>query len=56
MRSADLFHDRREPLIELAGAADARILEVFTQAYADVEREFERIFARLFQNGLREWR
>ena len=30
---------------------DTRILQVFTEAYADVEREFEQVFATLFPGG-----
>ena len=30
---------------------DARVEQVFTEAYADTAREFERIFARLFPGG-----
>ena len=30
---------------------DARILQVFTEAYADVEREFSQVFASLFPGG-----
>jgi chromosome segregation protein len=30
---------------------DARILQMFTEAYADVEREFVEVFAKLFPGG-----
>jgi chromosome segregation protein len=41
----------REDLLGIVADVDARVQEVFTQAYADVEREFEYAFSRLFPGG-----
>ncbi|MFT4201911.1 AAA family ATPase, partial [Gordonia sp. (in: high G+C Gram-positive bacteria)] len=41
----------RADLLQVVEDVDARILEVFTEAYADVEREFTEVFARLFPGG-----
>ncbi len=41
----------RRDLLDIIGEVDARVLQVFTEAYADVEREFETVFARLFPGG-----
>jgi len=41
----------RADLAEIIADVDARVQEVFASAYADVEREFERAFARLFPGG-----
>ncbi|GED97597.1 chromosome segregation protein SMC [Gordonia crocea] len=41
----------RADLLQVVDDVDARILEVFTQAYADVEREFSGVFGRLFPGG-----
>ena len=41
----------REDLLGIVADVDARVQEVFSQAYADVEREFEYTFARLFPGG-----
>ncbi|CAM3011360.1 chromosome segregation protein SMC [Skermania piniformis] len=41
----------RAALLEVVDEVDARILQVFTEAYADVEREFEQVFATLFPGG-----
>ncbi len=38
----------RDDLLDIVKEVDARVEEVFTQAYRDVEREFEQVFARLF--------
>jgi chromosome segregation protein len=46
----DLKKTRRD-LLEIVREVDARVEEVFTEAYADVEREFEAVFARLFPGG-----
>jgi chromosome segregation protein len=46
----DLKKTRRD-LLEIVREVDARVEEVFTEAYADVEREFETVFARLFPGG-----
>ncbi|WP_016694807.1 chromosome segregation protein SMC [Rhodococcus rhodochrous] len=41
----------RKDLLAVVEEVDARILQVFTEAYADVEREFEQVFAKLFPGG-----
>ena len=41
----------RKDLLDVIGDVDDRILEVFTEAYADVEREFTQVFATLFPGG-----
>jgi chromosome segregation protein len=41
----------REDLLGIVADVDARVQEVFALAYADVEREFEYTFARLFPGG-----
>lgn len=41
----------RQDLLDVVAEVDARILQVFTDAYADVEREFVQVFARLFPGG-----
>lgn len=41
----------RADLLAVVEEVDARILQVFTEAYADVEREFEQVFAKLFPGG-----
>ncbi|GAB88613.1 chromosome segregation protein SMC [Gordonia rhizosphera] len=41
----------RRDLLAVVEEVDARILQVFTEAYADVEREFEQVFATLFPGG-----
>ncbi|MFW0784637.1 chromosome segregation protein SMC [Gordonia sp. CPCC 206044] len=41
----------RRDLLAVVEDVDARILQVFTEAYADVEREFEQVFATLFPGG-----
>ncbi|MFT3899768.1 MAG: chromosome segregation protein SMC [Gordonia sp. (in: high G+C Gram-positive bacteria)] len=41
----------RADLLQVVEDVDARILEVFTEAYADVEREFTEVFSRLFPGG-----
>ncbi len=41
----------RQDLLDVVAEVDARILQVFTEAYADVEREFVGVFARLFPGG-----
>jgi chromosome segregation protein len=46
----DLKKTRRD-LLEIVREVDARVEEVFIKAYADVEREFEAIFSRLFPGG-----
>ncbi len=41
----------RRDLLDIISEVDARVLQVFSEAYADVEREFEAVFARLFPGG-----
>ena len=41
----------RKDLLDVVADVDARILQVFADAYADVEREFEGVFAALFPGG-----
>ncbi len=41
----------REDLLAIVADVDTRVQEVFSQAYADVAREFEHTFARLFPGG-----
>ncbi|MGI6796160.1 chromosome segregation protein SMC [Gordonia sp. LUNF6] len=41
----------RKDLMDVIDDVDARILQVFTDAYADVEREFVQVFATLFPGG-----
>ncbi len=41
----------RKDLLDVIDDVDARILQVFTEAYADVEREFETVFEALFPGG-----
>jgi len=41
----------REDLLNIVADVDQRVQEVFSQAYADVEREFEHAFSRLFPGG-----
>ncbi|WP_116243957.1 chromosome segregation protein SMC [Nocardiopsis sp. FIRDI 009] len=46
----DLKKTRRD-LLEIVREVDARVQEVFSSAYLDVEREFAAIFGRLFPGG-----
>ncbi|GAB2548750.1 chromosome segregation protein SMC [Nocardia heshunensis] len=41
----------RQDLMDVVAEVDERILQVFTEAYEDVEREFEGVFSRLFPGG-----
>ena len=41
----------REDLLDIIKEVDARVQQVFTEAYEAVEREFEAVFARLFPGG-----
>ncbi|MDR1807206.1 MAG: chromosome segregation protein SMC [Propionibacteriaceae bacterium] len=41
----------RQDLLEIIADVDARVEQVFAQAYADVERAFADVFARLFPGG-----
>jgi chromosome segregation protein len=47
----DDLRSSRADLLEVIGAVDVRIREVFADAYADVAAHFERIFPRLFPGG-----
>ncbi|ULE33152.1 chromosome segregation protein SMC [Mycobacterium sp. IDR2000157661] len=41
----------RKDLLDVIDDVDARILQVFTEAYTDVEREFTQVFSTLFPGG-----
>lgn len=41
----------RKDLLDVIADVDTRILQVFTEAYLDVEREFTQVFATLFPGG-----
>ncbi|MET0700506.1 MAG: chromosome segregation protein SMC [Mycobacterium sp.] len=41
----------RKDLLDVVDEVDARILEVFAEAYTDVEREFREVFSSLFPGG-----
>jgi len=41
----------RKDLLDIVREVDQRVEQVFTEAYADVSKEFEQIFARLFPGG-----
>ncbi len=41
----------REDLLDIIKEVDARVVQVFTEAYEAVEREFEGVFSRLFPGG-----
>ncbi|RDI69455.1 condensin subunit Smc [Nocardia pseudobrasiliensis] len=41
----------RQDLLDVVAEVDARILQVFTEAYEDVSREFVGVFAKLFPGG-----
>ena len=41
----------REDLLDIVKEVDARVEQVFTEAYEAVEREFEAVFSRLFPGG-----
>jgi chromosome segregation protein len=46
----DLKKSRRD-LLDIVREVDERVMQVFSAAFADTEREFETIFARLFPGG-----
>jgi chromosome segregation protein len=46
----DLKRTRRD-LLDIVREVDARVEQVFTEAYADVEKAFDQTFARLFPGG-----
>lgn len=41
----------RKDLLDIVESVDQRVQEVFAAAYVDVEKAFERVFARLFPGG-----
>jgi len=41
----------RKDLLDVVADVDARILQVFTEAFVDVEREFSQVFSALFPGG-----
>ena len=41
----------RKDLLDIVREVDARVEQVFTEAYADVEKAFDQTFARLFPGG-----
>ena len=41
----------RDDLLDIVKEVDARVVQVFTEAYTEVEREFEGVFSRLFPGG-----
>ncbi len=41
----------RDDLLDIVKEVDERVEQVFTEAYRDVEREFEQVFGRLFPGG-----
>ena len=41
----------RKDLLDVVADVDSRILQVFSEAFADVEREFSQVFAALFPGG-----
>ncbi len=46
----DLKRSRKD-LLDIVGEIDARVQQVFSEAYQDTAREFEGVFARLFPGG-----
>ena len=46
----DLERSRKD-LLDIVTEIDARVQQVFSEAYADTAREFEQVFARLFPGG-----
>ncbi|MBU6244932.1 MAG: chromosome segregation protein SMC [Actinomycetales bacterium] len=47
----DDLRKTREDLLSIVKEVDARVEQVFTEAYQAVEREFEGVFSRLFPGG-----
>ncbi|MDD2859032.1 MAG: chromosome segregation protein SMC [Candidatus Nanopelagicales bacterium] len=41
----------RDDLLDIVKEVDARVEQVFTEAYAEIAREFEGVFSRLFPGG-----
>jgi chromosome segregation protein len=48
---AEDLRKTREDLLSIISDVDARVEQVFAEAYADVEKAFDRVFARLFPGG-----
>jgi len=47
----DDLRSTRKDLLDIVKEVDARVEQVFTEAYADVERAFDHVFKRLFPGG-----
>ncbi|MGA8988247.1 chromosome segregation protein SMC, partial [Aeromicrobium sp.] len=47
----DDLRKTRQDLLEIVEEVDAKVEQVFTEAWYDVEREFQDVFARLFPGG-----
>uniref|UniRef100_UPI0028B06A61 AAA family ATPase n=1 Tax=Aeromicrobium sp. TaxID=1871063 RepID=UPI0028B06A61 len=47
----DDLRKTREDLLEIVADVDAKVEQVFTEAWTDVEREFNDVFSRLFPGG-----
>lgn len=47
----DDLRKTREDLLEIVEEVDQKVEQVFTEAWIDVEREFEDVFSRLFPGG-----
>ncbi|MFO6453595.1 MULTISPECIES: chromosome segregation protein SMC [unclassified Aeromicrobium] len=47
----DDLRKTREDLLEIVEEVDAKVEQVFTEAWTDVEREFNDVFSRLFPGG-----
>ena len=51
VRQLDDLKSSRRDLLDIVREVDARVQEVFTEAYADVTKAFDDTFARLFPGG-----
>jgi chromosome segregation protein len=47
----DDLRKSREDLLDIVKEVDARVVQVFTEAYNDIEQEFSGVFSRLFPGG-----
>ncbi|MCW2800007.1 MAG: smc [Aeromicrobium sp.] len=47
----DDLRKTRQDLLEIVDEVDAKVEQVFTEAWYDVEREFQNVFSRLFPGG-----
>jgi chromosome segregation protein len=47
----DDLRKTRQDLLEIVDEVDAKVEQVFTEAWYDVEREFQHVFSRLFPGG-----